>query len=181
MKKLIILIITLFITSNIYSQDLIITNSHDTIKCYIQSVNDDFIFYRMTPHSDIYRSLNVSDIDTFLYENQIKKSVVNLNLSQPIIDSIGSLRTEEYCMILGTYRWLSNSVEISIDFGQFVPLFKNKDFLRDSNGDKIKFNSMIDALNYMNGYGWEFVNAYAVTISNQNVYHWVLRRKIIKK
>jgi hypothetical protein len=36
---------------------------------------------------------------------------------------------------------------------------------------------MVDALNYMGEKGWEFVQAYVVTISNQNVYHWLLKKK----
>ncbi len=37
---------------------------------------------------------------------------------------------------------------------------------------------MIDALNYMGEQGWEFVQAYIVTIDQQNVYHWMLKKKI---
>jgi hypothetical protein len=34
---------------------------------------------------------------------------------------------------------------------------------------------MIDALNFMSKNGFEFVNAYAITMGNQNVYHYLLR------
>ena len=37
------------------------------------------------------------------------------------------------------------------------------------------FNSMMDALNFMSKNGFEFVDAYAITSSNQNVYHYLLR------
>jgi hypothetical protein len=39
------------------------------------------------------------------------------------------------------------------------------------------FNSMIDGMNYMGEHGWEFVQAYAVTSGNQNVYRYVLKKK----
>lgn len=39
------------------------------------------------------------------------------------------------------------------------------------------FNSMIDGMNYMGDRGWEFVQAYVITHGNQNVYHYVLKKK----
>lgn len=48
------------------------------------------------------------------------------------------------------------------------------------NGGKAKrkiFNSMIDGMNYMGKLGWEFVQAYTVTVGEQNVYHWLLKKK----
>jgi len=35
---------------------------------------------------------------------------------------------------------------------------------------------MIDALNFMNDNGYDFESAYALTIGNQNVYHFLLRK-----
>jgi hypothetical protein len=40
------------------------------------------------------------------------------------------------------------------------------------------FTSMVDAMNYMGKDGWEFVQAYVVTASNQNVYRWLLKKKV---
>ena len=50
--------------------------------------------------------------------------------------------------------------------------------LVDENGKNITFNSMIDALNYMGKLGWDFEQAYVVTESNTNVYHWLLSKVI---
>ena len=50
--------------------------------------------------------------------------------------------------------------------------------LKDNKGKPIKFESMIDALNYMSGQGWRFVDAYAITAGNQNVYHWIMSKTI---
>ncbi len=85
---------------------------------------------------------------------------------------------EEYCMILATEKFLSTKVTVEVDFGQEWSFWKDKRGLRDENGKKIVFNSVIDALNYMASEGWEFVNAYVLTVSGQNVYHYVMRRKL---
>ncbi len=37
---------------------------------------------------------------------------------------------------------------------------------------------MIDALNYMGKFGWDFEQAYAVSMGNTNVYHFLLSRDI---
>jgi len=47
--------------------------------------------------------------------------------------------------------------------------------VQDANGKKKKFNTMIDALNFMHSMGYEYVDAYAITLGNQNVYHSILR------
>lgn len=83
----------------------------------------------------------------------------------------------EYAMIVGTAKFLSNKVTIQIDFGQETKYFTaySETVVKDENGKTLVFNSMIDALNFMHSNGFEFVNAYAVTINNQNVYHYLLR------
>lgn len=84
-----------------------------------------------------------------------------------------------YCQILGTQKILSNKVTINIDFGQIQKLLSDQR-LRDENGNIIVFNSMVDAMNWMGARGWEFVQAYVITIGNQNVYHWLLKKSTKK-
>ncbi len=85
----------------------------------------------------------------------------------------------EYVQIVGTSRFLSNKLTIEIDFGQVDKLFSSdKDTrLKDVNGKNLIFNSMIDALNFMIDNNYEFVQAYAFAVNNQNVYHYLLRKK----
>lgn len=81
-----------------------------------------------------------------------------------------------FCELLGTQKFLSAKVTVEIDMGQ-NPYENSK--LVDEKGKKISFNSMVDAMNYMGKLGWEFEQAYVVTVSNQNVYHWLLSKDII--
>jgi len=37
---------------------------------------------------------------------------------------------------------------------------------------------MIDALNFMSKNEYEFVQAYALTVGNQNVYHYLMKKKV---
>jgi hypothetical protein len=83
-----------------------------------------------------------------------------------------------YCQIVGTSRMLSNKVTIEIDFGQFRSIWADNRLKDPNTGERIVFNSMIDALNYMGDKGWEFVQAYAFWMGGNsgNVYHYLLKK-----
>lgn len=83
-----------------------------------------------------------------------------------------------YCELVGTGKFLSNKVNVQVDFGQETNFWKGVAYLKDDAGKKITFNSMVDAMNYMGKEGWEFVQAYVVTANNQNVYHWLLKKEV---
>lgn len=85
-------------------------------------------------------------------------------------------RTEEYCMVVATSNLLGTKVSISVDKGQEVKLFRNTGAVKDDEGKLKKFNTVVDALNYMNEDGWEFVDAYSVAVGQQNVYHYMMKR-----
>ncbi len=85
----------------------------------------------------------------------------------------------EYVQIVGTSKLLSTKLTIQIDFGQRTKLLSSgkETIVKDADGKALDFNSMIDALNFMSKNGYGFVTAYAITIGNQNVYHYLLRNK----
>ncbi|MBP7400028.1 MAG: hypothetical protein KA954_10610 [Chitinophagales bacterium] len=92
--------------------------------------------------------------------------------------------TEEYCLIKATES--GKGVIISIDFGQEdkSTYWKDKNYLINTEtGKPVQFNSVIAALNFMNGYGWIFTDAYAITVDmplggSQNVYHYLMHRMV---
>lgn len=71
----------------------------------------------------------------------------------------------EYIEItVGIEKAFSTQVTIDINFGQKFKFFPSDKHtaLRDKNGKRMEFNSMIDALNFMYDYGYEFVQVYTV-------------------
>ena len=84
-----------------------------------------------------------------------------------------------YCELLGTQQFLSKKVTVQVDFGQESRYFADNRLV-DADGKVIVFNSMVDAMNYMGTMGWEFEQAYVVTIGSgsgsSNVYHWLLSK-----
>lgn len=92
-------------------------------------------------------------------------------------------RHKTFCQIVGTGNFLGTKVKVQIDFGQYTPYFsKYKTFMVDDSGEKIEFNSMIDAMNYLAKFRWKFEQAYVITVNNgigmQNVYHWLLSKDV---
>ncbi|MFK8104465.1 MAG: hypothetical protein AB8G15_18205 [Saprospiraceae bacterium] len=88
----------------------------------------------------------------------------------------------EYIRIIGQDRLFSSKVNIHIDFGQKQQFLssKNRRF-KDEHGKQVKFNSMIDALNFMSKSGYEFVTAYTSDGSDECSHHYLLRKKKYSK
>jgi hypothetical protein len=98
--------------------------------------------------------------------------------SQTVNDKPLSDIDVEFVQIVGTSKFMSTKLTIEIDFGQYNNAWISRDTqLKDVDGKLLVFNSMIDALNFMTKQGYYFVTAYALTIGNQNVYHFMLQKK----
>lgn len=82
-----------------------------------------------------------------------------------------------FCQIVATQKLFSTKVSIAVDYGESRKFFQDNR-LRDETGKVQTFNSVVDALNYMGTDGWSLAQAYVVTISNQNVYHYLMTKMI---
>lgn len=82
---------------------------------------------------------------------------------------------EQYCQVIATPRLLSNRVTIDLDFGEVKNIWRDNR-LRNGEGKITKFNTVIDALNYMGRQGWIFINAYPVVYGTNTVYHFAFRK-----
>ena len=61
----------------------------------------------------------------------------------------------EYVQIVGTSKFLSSKINIELDFGWQNKFWTNKEYqVKDAEGKKIDFNSMIDASNFMTKNGF---------------------------
>ena len=88
-----------------------------------------------------------------------------------------SAKVEQYCEVVATGRLLSAKVTIDINYGEERSVWKDNR-LKDENGKLIKFNSVIDALNFLGGNGWKLVNAFPISSTNEpTVYHYVFKKE----
>lgn len=85
-------------------------------------------------------------------------------------------KVEQYCQIIATPRLFSNKVTIDIDFGEEKSIWRDNR-LKNYDGKIKKFNTVIDALNYMGRDGWIFMNAYPVSIGESVIYHFAFKKE----
>lgn len=85
-----------------------------------------------------------------------------------------------FCELVGSTT-LTGKVVVIIDMGQKSGLWGlNASYIVDEKGKPKKFNSMVDAMNYMGEHGWEFKQAYVVSNGASNTYHWLLTQAVAK-
>ena len=84
-----------------------------------------------------------------------------------------------YCEVKGIEKELSSGLKIIFDFGNqasynmWGDLSSKLKFVDEKNGEEIKFNSMVDAANYMVEKGWSFQQAYSSAYGGHPVIHWI--------
>ena len=75
---------------------------------------------------------------------------------------------------------MSNKVTIDIDFGEQKSFWRDER-LKSYDGKLKKFNTIIDALNFMGKEGWLFMNAYPVTTGlNEIIYHFAFKKLVLR-
>ena len=88
-------------------------------------------------------------------------------------------KLEQYCQVIASPRLLSNKVTIDIDFGEEKSFWRDTRLKTDA-GKLKKFNTVIDALNYMGREGWIFINAYPVRMGETEIYHFAFKKQFPK-
>ena len=92
--------------------------------------------------------------------------------------SMSAQQKRFYCEVKGIEKDFSSGLKIIFDFGDKQSYniwgdLRGKLKFVDENGDEIKFNSMVDAANYMVDKGWSFQQAYSSTYGGTPIIHWI--------
>ena len=83
-----------------------------------------------------------------------------------------------YCAVKGYNFWGVGKVKVMLDFGAKTKSFET---LIGEDGKQIKFNTMMEVINYMAKRGWELDRTYVVSegMSKQNVINYVLKKYVV--
>lgn len=92
--------------------------------------------------------------------------------------SVYSQNRRFYCEVKGIEKSITSGLKIIFDFGESTSYniwgdLSSKLKFVDEKGKEIKFNSMIDAANYMVEKGWTFQQAYSSSYGGSPVIHWI--------
>ena len=87
----------------------------------------------------------------------------------------------EYLQIVGVnVGMFKKKIVISVDWGQEVKWLEGSTIV-GPDGKAVVFQSMMGALNQFVEWGWEYVDAYTLTVgtdaSSSQVYHFTMRKK----
>lgn len=81
-----------------------------------------------------------------------------------------------YCEVFGYSLFGVGKLKVILDMGYST---KNENSLFGEDGKKIKFNSMMEVLDYMSKRGWRLVETYFISVSSkQSVVHYVLEKRV---
>lgn len=78
-----------------------------------------------------------------------------------------------YCQLVG-YKNFSQQLRLKILWDNI----KEENNLRDENGKKIEFTTMLDAMNYMSKRGWDYVECVTYKDGASNVVHYIFRKYV---
>lgn len=179
MKNISILLCILFITVNGFCQklDTIYLKDGKKIHCIVKVNGDVDVEYYLDETKKEKSKVKTSLVDrVVIYEDAIDQKRAQSLLTNTF-DYLGQDTVKYYyIMIVGTRKFLSNDVTVTIDYGQQRGFFSDLRLKDNQTGKPIVFNSMIDALNYLGNLGWEFVQAFAVSMGDSNVYHFLMKK-----
>jgi hypothetical protein len=112
----------------------------------------------------------------------MKKLIFILSMiicSSAVIAQSDPGKVEQFALLTATEKALSNKVNIKIDVGEFMSVWK-QNLLKDAEGKTKEFNTVVDALNYMGKNGWSMVNAYPMASGNTPTYYFLFRKSLPK-
>lgn len=82
-----------------------------------------------------------------------------------------------YVQIVGFNKAIfQQKIIVTVDYGQKTKIFETQ-LIKDASGEQKIFNSMMDALNFMEANGWEYINNTEYSVGNARVSHFLLKRR----
>ena len=160
-KRYLYFVLCFFYICNIYSQrDTIYTNDTTIVSVRIINQTDDNLMYS-------YIKDGMKNIKTLPLEVVRKISFENIKI-------------EVFCDLMATKKFLSNDVDIKINYGNRDSLWLDKKIYTLLSSDLQNYNTTLDALNYMGNEGWETISSYSSSYNSYIVEHYILKKLITK-
>ena len=117
-----------------------------------------FFFFYLDSINKKYSSITTKDIDRIVYEND---------------------KIDIFCDLVSTRKFLGTDEIITVNYGSRDSIWKNEKCFQLCPSDLKKYNSVIDALNYMGSEGWKEISSHSSSQNSYIVKHYILKE--IKK
>ena len=111
----------------------------------------------------------------------MKKHLLIVLLTCLAVNCLAQDKKEQYCRIVVYNQFSVKGTVIDIDSGQVTKSYSNLERVADEKGKYVKFNSIIDAFNYLGGKGWKFIDAYPIETANLSLerYSYFFKREVV--
>ena len=127
------------------------------------------------------RIINQTDYNLiYSYIKDGIKTIENLPLEEVRKISFENIKIEVFCDLMATKKFLSNDVDIKINYGNRDSLWLDKNIYTLLSSDLQTYNTTLDALNYMGNEGWETISSYSSSDNSYIVEHYILKKLITK-
>ena len=111
--------------------------------------------------------------------NKKKISSVSLDLIKGVVYENNKI--EVFCDLISKKKFLGMEETISINYGNRDSLWIDKKLYTLMSKELKKYNSIIDALNYMGSEGWKTINTYSSSKNSYTIEHYILKKEIKKE
>ena len=121
-----------------------------------------------------------NNLNYFSLDNNNKKiSSVSLELIQSVVYENNKI--EVFCDLISKKKFLGTEQKITINYGNRDSLWIDKKIYTLMSKELKKYNSIIDALNYMGSEGWKTINTYSSSQNSYTIEHYILKKEIKKE
>ena len=130
----------------------------------------------------ILSSVKVISVDDFNieYVDSYKKKIDRIALEQVKGVIYEHQKIEIFCDLMSSKKFLGTEEILTINYGDRDSLWLDKSMYNKISKQIKKYNSIIDALNYMGSEGWETLRSYSTSHNSYTVEHYVLKKEVIK-
>tara|TARA_B000000475_G_C15708392_1_gene329364 strand:- start:87 stop:560 length:474 start_codon:yes stop_codon:yes gene_type:complete len=130
----------------------------------------------------ILSSVKVLSVDDFNLEylDSHQKKIDRIALEQVKGVIYEHQKIEIFCDLMSSKKFLGTEEALTINYGDRDSLWLDKSMYNKISKQIKKYNSIIDALNYMGSEGWETLRSYSTSHNSYTVEHYVLKKEIIK-
>ena len=141
---------------------------------------NDTIFARDTIISSV-RVIDLGDnLLRYFYIDSNKKTTSTILLKDVNRISYENENIEIFCDLISTRKFLGREESLTINYGTRDSLWTSDSVYSLLASDLKKYNSVIDALNYMGSEGWKEISSYSTSNNSYIVKHYVLKKEIKK-
>ena len=148
-----------------------------TVNTYAQN---DTIYLADTIISSI-RILNQNENTlNYFYIDSVEKRTSSIPLGQIEKIIYEDKKIEVFCDLISKKKFLGTEETIMINYGNRDSLWIDKKIYTLMSKDLKKYNSIIDALNYMGSEGWKTINTYSSSQNSYTIEHYILKKEITK-